>query len=455
MMHWQSWLQDRVLGRVLKNSSYLFASYVIGAVLTILTARLLGVASFGVLGTVTVVVANINRLFSFRMGDVVVKYVGEALERGEPRRAAAVVKASFLVEALTSLLAFVVLLVLAPLGARYLAKDSQTAGLFLLYGVSILTSAFSEAATGVLQVTDHYRSQALINLIQTVIVAVLLGLASIYQWDIWPVMAIYLLGKAILGLGPLLVALFWLPRALGADWLRAPFSALPPRREMLRFALNTNLHGTVTMVARDSEVPVVSFFFGPAAAGYYKIALALINMIVQPINPLIATTYPAITRAFTGGHWQRLKTLLARVTVLSAAWTAAVALGLALFGRQILFQPWQLFGVRVDLLSEYEPALGLVFLLLIGYGAANILFWNRPLLLAQGNAAFPFRVSFWAMLAKVLLTVLLLPGGQIWMAAALLSGYLLVTVLVMAVRGVRGVERARLEAQNVPEAGAA
>jgi putative intracellular protease/amidase len=37
----RSWRKDRLLGRVLKNSSYLFASYVLGGLLTLITARLL------------------------------------------------------------------------------------------------------------------------------------------------------------------------------------------------------------------------------------------------------------------------------------------------------------------------------------------------------------------------------------------------------------------------------
>lgn len=445
-LRFQEWGRDRLLARVLKNSSYLFASYAIGAILTIVTARLLGVAEFGVLGTVTVFVTNLNRLFSFRMGEVVVKYMGDALVRDEKERAAAVVKAAFLTEAATSLVAFAMLVLLAPFAATYFAKDPQSTPLFLIYGLSILTSAFSEAAVGVLQVTNHFRSQALINLLQTVLVAVLLGVAAVYQAGLLFVLGIYLLGKIIIGLGPALVALYWLPRVLGRGWWRMPFSALPPRRELARFAALTNFHGTVTMVARDSEIPVVSFFFGPTAAGYYKIALALINLIVQPINPFISTTYPEITRTYARHEWSRLRTLLRRVTVIAAGWTGLAAAGLVLVGGPLLFQTWTLFGHTVDILSEYAPAYPLVLILLVGYGAANILFWNRPLLLAQGQAAFPFQASFWAMLGKVALTLILLPRSQLWVAAALLSAYLFVTVTVIAWRGIRGIEQAQAAA---------
>src|SRR5512133_1957086 len=278
----RSWVQDRLLGLVLKNSSYLFASYVLGGLLTLLTAKLLGAASFGVLGTITVISSNINRLFSFRMGEMVVKYMGEALAKDDRLRAAAAVKVAMLVEALTSLLAFAALALLAPVGAVYFAKDASTTSLFVIYGISIIANLIYESSIGVLQVTNHYRSQALINFIQTVLVALLLGLAAVYHAGLTQVLWIYLIGKIIIGIGPALVAFYWLPRALGARWWRAPFSVLPAWREMLRFSINTNFHGTVTLIARDNEIPIISFFFGPEATGYYKIALALVNLIITP-----------------------------------------------------------------------------------------------------------------------------------------------------------------------------
>jgi O-antigen/teichoic acid export membrane protein len=439
-----NWRQDRILSRVLRNSTYLFASYVLGAVLTFVTARLLGVASFGALGTVTVIVANINRLFSFRMGDLVVKYMGESLALNNPLRAAAVAKAAMMIEALTSVLAFAALFFVAPLGAAIFLKDPDSILLFQIYGTSILFSLVAESSIGVLQVTDHFRSQALINFFQTALVAVLLGIAAIYQANLLTVLYIYLAGKVILGVGPAVMAFYWLPRTLGKDWWRAPFSALPPWREMARFAVSTNVNGTVNLVARDSEVPIVSFFFGTLAAGYFKISLALINLIVLVINPFISTSYPEITRAFSARNWPRLRSLLRRLTLISAGWTSVVAFGLMLFGRPLLFSSWTLFGRTFDLLAEYTPAYPVMLVLLVGYGTANIFFWNRPLLLAQGLAIYPLKVGFWAMLLKVFLMVLILPqlSAQGYVVqAALLSGYLLITVLMNVRKGLLEIQR--------------
>ncbi|TLN28351.1 lipopolysaccharide biosynthesis protein [bacterium] len=450
----QSWTQDRLLRRVVRNSTYLFASNVIAAVLSIVTANLLGVALFGLLGIITGFVANVNRLLSFRMGDVVVKYMGQALAHGEKERAAAVVKLAGLVETGTSLLAFGALALLAPLGATFFAKDASLTPLFLFFGLSILANFATETATGVLQVTNHFRSQALINLAQSVLVAVMVLFIAARGASLELVLLAYLAGKVVMGLGPIFVAIYWLPRSLGAGWWRADLKLLPPWRELARFAVSTNFSGTINVFARDSEVQWVGFFFDNSVAGYYKTALAIINLVVMPINPFIGTTFPEITRAFASRQWARLRSLLRRVTIIAASWTGAVALGLLLFGRQVLFSDWTLFGRTFHIYSnEFLPAFDILLVILVGYGVANILFWNRPLLLAQGLADYALRISLWSMLGKVLLALILLPGAGYIMEAVLLAGYFIVSVGLMVWRGLQKVRQAEALDLNHVETG--
>ena len=432
----QSWKQDKLLHRVVGNSSYLFASNAIGAVLSIVTAGLLGVRDFGVLGIITSFVVNINRLFSFRMSDVVVKYMGEALAREEKDRAAAVVKAAGLVETVTSLAAFGILVLLAPLGAKYIAKDPMTTSLFVLFGVIILANITTETSTGVLRVTNHFRSLAFINLLQSILVAGLIVVAAVRGGSLIEVMWAYLIGKIILGIGPILTALYWIPRTLGKDWWKASFSHLPPWKEFFRFAVSTNFSGTINIFARDSEVQWIGFFFGPVVAGSFKVALALIGLIIMPIDPFIATTYPEITRAYATRQWERLRSLIKRVTVISFAWTGAVAVGLFLVGRQVLFSNWVVFGHTLHIYKpEYLPAYPILLVILAGYGFANILFWNRSLLLAQGKAADALWITFFAMLAKVGLALLILPHAPYLAEAFILSGYFIVSVGLQTWRG--------------------
>jgi O-antigen/teichoic acid export membrane protein len=427
----QAWRQDRLLGMVIRNSGHLFSGNTIGTALSlvqsIFAAKLLGVENVGVLGVVTVFASTVNRLFSFRMGELVVKYMDQYRAEGRPDRAAAVVKVAALTESITSLLAFVVLVLLAPLAAQIIAHDPQTAPFFLLYGLIIPGNLATETATGVLQVARRFRAQAFINIGQSVLTAVIIVSAWLLHGNMLVVVLAYTLGKLILGIGPMVLAWDSLGKIYGAGWWRASFRLLPPRKELASFAVSTNLSATLNMIVRDSELLWVGFFLTTRDVGYYKIALAIINLVVAPINPLISATYPELSRSVAEKSWAQLRRLLRRVSLLAAGWSVGVSLALLVFGNWVIL----LYG------AEYLPAYPALMVLLAGYGVANILFWNRSLLLVLQRPTFPFQVMLWIGLAKVLLAFVLVPRFGYIAEAALLSAYLAISVAIIVWQGLR------------------
>ncbi len=124
----------------------------------ILAARLLGPAGYGLVAIVMGYASTVNGLLSFRMSELVVRYGGEYLERGERDRAAALVKAASLTEGLVSVFAFLVVVLSAGLATRYFAKTPGTEMLFIVYALGLLANFNIETSTGILQVTDKIRS---------------------------------------------------------------------------------------------------------------------------------------------------------------------------------------------------------------------------------------------------------------------------------------------------------
>lgn len=444
---WGRFKRDHTLKRVIKNSGFLLVSNLISAVISIATANLVGVTLFGELGIITSFITNVNQLLSFRMADVVVRYMGDSYARQEYDKAAAVVKLAGLTEASFSVLAYLVLLVLAPLGARYIAKDTGLTPLFLIYGLSILGMIAFETATGVLRVVNSYFGQSVINLVQSLVTLGIIVYAYLSHGGIMVVLIAYLAGKLVLGLSTLIFAFIRVRQTLGAGWWKASFKLLPPIKELTKFALSTNFSGTINMVVRDSELLWVGGLFSPTVAGYYKVAISIINLIIMPINPFIATTFPEIIRNTADKLWKHLRSLLKRVSFLAALWTSAVAIGLIVIGKQALFTPW--IPWRGHLASvykpEYLPSYPLLLVLLIGFGIGNILYWNRNLLLAFDRADYPLKVSFWGSLIKIVLTITIIPlmvghsleSQAIMVEAFLFTSYLAVSTLVLTIKGVR------------------
>jgi O-antigen/teichoic acid export membrane protein len=433
LQRFRSWTQDSLLRGVIKNSSFLFSSNAVAILLSmlqgILAARLLGAEEYGIVAAVVIpFTSSINRLLSFRMSELVVKYLGQSLADGRKEPAAAVVKGAALVELLTSSLAYLVLLLLLPFAAHYLAKDINTAYLFGIYGLVLLGYGVYETSTGVLQATKRFAYIAQIQLLQNGITVSLIFAAFITQGGMLEVVLAYLIGKVCGAFVLYAIAFRSLRQELGEGWWKESFSELPDLKELGRFAVSTNLQGTVNLIVRDSETLFITALRSPTEAGYFKIALSVINFVMLPVEPFIITTYSEISRTIAQKQYSLTQRLLKRITLITGSWSAASGGFLVLFGYWLI--PW-VYGI------EFKPAYPAVLILLLGYGCANVFNWNRPLLLALGLPGYPLKISAWIGLVKTVLTLYFLPLWGYLAEAAILSGYLIITVLANVWRGLR------------------
>ncbi|GAB4463096.1 MAG: oligosaccharide flippase family protein [Anaerolineales bacterium] len=426
----KSYLQEEpLIRRVLRNSSYLFSSNTLASALGVLQGilvfRLLGDSGSGLLAIVMDFPSNVNRLLSFRMSEVTVKYVGEALERGEEQRAAALVKGIALTEAVTSVIAYLALYLLAGWGAQTFAQGMSIEPLFRFYGFFLLANLVYETSTGVLQATDNFKQVARANFYQSLALTVLiaavffLDLLKVTAWGLTGILAAYLVGKTIAGVVVTGSASRELKRRLGPGWMRASLRLIPDWKPILRFAFSTNLNGTVNLFARDNVRLYIAALVSTAAVGYFSLASKLINLIMVPLDPLIAPTYAEMTRTIAARQWTATRKLLKQVSAISAAWTLLAGGGLAAVG-------WWLIPFVYG--REMAPAYPAFLLLLIGYGVANIANWNRPLLLALGKPAYPLLIAAAAGAVEVALIFLLVPRGGYLVGAAIVAGYFVVSI---------------------------
>jgi O-antigen/teichoic acid export membrane protein len=240
---------------------------------------------------------------------------------------------------------------------------------------------------------------------QSILTAGLILAAFLYQGSAFDVLAAYLLGKTLAGLAVAILALRELNTCLGGGWQRASLRQLTDWREIASFAINTNLNGTVNLLVRDNAPLYLGFLRPEAVAqtevGYFKLALSIINLVMLPIEPLIWPTYAEITRTIAQNQWQATRRLLKRVSAIAGLWTLAAGGGMALLG-------WWLIPLVYG--AGTGPTYPAMLILLIGYGFANILNWNRPLLLALGKPSFPLYVAAAAGLVEILLTIWLVPA---------------------------------------------
>jgi len=418
--------EDPLIRRVLRNSSYLFSSNTVSAALGfvqgIFVVRLLGIEKFGLLTAIMLFASNVNRLLSFRMSEVVVKYMGEALAQENKERAAAIAKWIGVAEALTSILAYLVLFILTP----WFSKDPVLTALYRFYGLFLLANLIYETSTGILQVTDKFKRVAFANLLQSIVTAILIVTAFFMRWGMFEILTAYLIGKTFAAIIITNSAIQELKQKLGKTWMRASFDLVADWKSIAGFAVSTNINGTVNLFARDNVPLYIKYFVSDTALGYFKLASSLINLVMLPIEPFIWPTYKEITSTIAQKQWQATRKLLKQVSSVAGAWTLLAGGGLIALGWW--FIPF-VYG------ADSAPAYQCVLILLVGYGFANIMNWNRPLLLALGHPTYPLIVAAVTGVIEVVLIFLLVPRGGYLIGATIFSAYLAISISLNVWRG--------------------
>jgi len=447
-----TWKEDNLLRRIVRNSSYLFGSNVISSVLsfgqTVIAVRLIGVTAWGTIAIIQTFASNINRFLSFRMSEVVVKHLGPSLADDKKQEAAAVVKAAGLTEAAMSIVAFLAVVFLAPWASKVFAGDVTTAPIFVFYGLIILSNLIYETSTGVLQATHRFDHLARVNLINSIITSSMIGGTYVlYRWGhliaaphlLEAILLAYVLGKTYVGLSLVVLALRELKQVLGPGWWKIPLRTLPGKRALFMFALNTNLNGTMNLFFRDNIPLYMANLLSTTAVGYFKIAMTLIIPITLILDPFIAPTYTEISRTIAKAQWGTTLRLLKRITVITGGVVLAIWTAWALTGWWIIPTLYKL---------QARPAYPLLLILIAGYGFASTFQWNRSLFLSLGKAGYPVLISLLTGVIELALIYSLVPRYGYLMMAVILSGYFIVSIGFITLRGLWEVRcRARAEPQ--------
>lgn len=423
------------LRRIVKNSSYLVSATVLAAAMGMVQnafqARVLEAAGLGLLAAIATFANVINRFTSFRIDELVVKFVRLYEERKEHKQAAAVYKLAALLEMGGSIVAFLLIFLLAPLGVYLFSDIAGVESIFILYGSIVLINVVFDSSDGILQVFNRFDIKSIIDICQGVVRLGLTVVVFFTGGGLTELILAELAGRLLRSLAVVCFAFQTARRQWGAGWWRTPIAALrKDRRSLLTFAFSTNLSATVSLVSKDSEDLWVNAFLGNVAGGFYSLARTLIGLLQIPVSPLPATTYPELSRAVAQDNWAAVRKVLTRGSMLAALYSIPVAIVLVLFGREVI----SLYTGSAEFLPAYAP----LVILVIGYTFANIFYWNRAALLAFNRPVYPTLVNLAGMILKVTGIMLFASYGAVAFAA-LLSGYYIFTVSLAVLRVTRDV----------------
>jgi O-antigen/teichoic acid export membrane protein len=407
---------DAQVHRLIRDTSWLSGSRALALLLVfpqgLLVARGLGVERYGRFVLITTFVMFADMLTAFRMNEFVVRYVAQALSDGDRRTAAASLKAAMLAEAVSALTAFGFVVLAAPLGARLFLKTSSAAGMIRLFAFVILCNLVAESTLGLLQAVGRFRQQALLETFGQGLRTVGLVVVFAASGGLQAYLLVWLGAQLAQSGAYVVAALTAAHREMGPRWWAVPLRHLKGRfRPMLRFGVHTNLSGTLKVINRTVDPLILGFFRTPAEAGYYKLALSLIDASFVPVGPLTDVFFPELARASARARWDDMKRLWRRGSLFMTAWTVPVLTVL------LLGAPWAIPFVVGD---RYAPVVPVLVVLAPGIAYANIRFWARPSLLALGLADYATKVNAAVTAVKLGASALVVPFlGPIGSAAIL------------------------------------
>ena len=362
-------------------------------VATIILARILAPADFGVLAMVTT--------FSLLFMNVGLNGFTEAiLQRDEIDHWLA--SNVFWINAGLGLLLTVLFIALAPVLAAFYG-DARILSAAAVISVTILLSSLSVQHLALLKRAMQFSTVSVNDIVarlMSVVVAVVLGWAG---WGDWA-----LIGGAIA---------LSLSTCLGA-WSLCRWTPSLPRRHpgtfpTVRFALNTYGRFATTYCTWNLDNLLLGWRFGPTSLGYYKKAY---DLFVLPMNqlssPLTAVAISSLSRLSARPSQQKAYLLRALATL------AFVGMGLAgyltLAGKDLVLL---LLGPGWDeagrIFTYFGPGIGVMLL----YST------NGWIHLSVGRADRWFRWGLVELTVTAILFVLALPHGPIGMAVAWVVAY--------------------------------
>jgi O-antigen/teichoic acid export membrane protein len=267
---------------------------------------------------------------------------------------------------------------------------------------------------------------ASLSVVQSLATLAIVALAYVRQGGLAEILAAYMVGKMIGALSLTAAALVEAGRRWGADWWRTSLSSLRSHfRPLAVFAISTNLSASLSLINKDSESLWITFFRATEEAGFYKQALALVNLVQMPVSPLPQATYPELSREVARKNWKNIRYILRQGSLLAGGFTVTASLVLFFFGKPI---------IRLLYTEEYLPAYPALLILLVGFLFANTFYWNRTALLALGRPDFPTKVNSVLAVMKIAGFLLFVPRYGYLASAALLSASYVLGTSISAIK---------------------
>ncbi len=372
--------QEARVNRLLRNASWLFSGNALASLCgfgqAVVLGRALGVDTYGLLAVIMAFVTTVNQIVDIRMWESVTKFVGDFHERGDHGRARATVKLAYLIDVGTGIVAFLLVLGLAPLAIHRFLHGRVAAEDVILYAGTLLVATVNDTSMALLRVFDRFDWLSAERVGSAVVRLLALWAVAAATGRLTPVLAVYVaveLGRAIvllvLGLRATRSAL----TAPGPDHLGAVKDRLGA---FWRFTLNNAATTVLSLITRQVDILILTALRPPGEVGLFRMAKNFGQLILRLSDPVYHAIYPELVRLVNNapremGGFLRRSMRVVLVLVIPA--------GIILIAAA---RPVLELAVGPDFAAAATPLRIMVLGALLHAG----FLWARPLALARGRS---------------------------------------------------------------------
>ena len=362
--------QDRdALGNVVRNLRRLLAGKAVSALLqvvaTLLMARTLAPAQFGLVVLLHSYVLVWSGLFNCKPFEAIIRYGVSALDRDDEQQLLRLLKLGFVVDLCTSVGATLLALGCVEFIGQFLAWDAEIVNYARLYSL-VLLAGMTDTSKGILRLYNRFDLLSM----QLAVAPILLCIGTSIAWYQELGMPAFI---AIWALATLSERLFLLARGIGELRRQIPQGRLRAarlgnwREEFPGIVSFTNVvywQSNLDLLPKHAANLLVGIILGPEAAGLFRLARGLSSVLATPAVMLRQVLFPDLTRIWNRGeagfYW-----ILTKTTTTAAACGMVIVFIVLAYGATLLetlagaeyadastVLGWLLFAATLDLCSS-------------------------------------------------------------------------------------------------------
>ncbi|MFN0046830.1 MAG: lipopolysaccharide biosynthesis protein [Sphingorhabdus sp.] len=344
---------------------------------TMIAARTLGPAAYGVLALVLTVGRLSERLLRFESWQPLIRFAASEDIAADKKKMSELYLYGLFLDIGTALLAAVLTMIVGYALMTVIGLEPEHMPLLAIYAVAIAMN-IRGVPTAALRFDGQFRTLAYVQMLSSVLRLAMAGVGLVLGFSLLEFVIVWTVCQALDSL-----LFLWLGlRVIRKQGIPSPFRANPFGLKQkfpgfMSFAWSTNISGTLRTLTQEADTLLVSAFAGTAWAGFYHIAKRIAKVAQQVGAMMQAVVYPDMARMWAQKDVAAFSSTIKRVQLVLGA------VGVAFLGAFWLVGDWMMKFVFGPEFAQAYPLLvaQLLAVVLIMHAAPSrsaLLSMNRP-----------------------------------------------------------------------------